>query len=127
MVRNSMVLPLMVITLTKNNHDLKEYLIVRLYDLSVKKANLILENTLVLLIKQGKGPTDKLEKTYLETLRCNCDTLFFLVHQGITTKCKNAMIKVVGCMNQGQRQVQIHNALDVIKCKWLKETTKVVD
>ncbi len=35
------------------------------------------------------------------------------------------MIKVVECMNQDQWQVRICNVLDVIKCKWLKETTKV--
>jgi hypothetical protein len=28
-------------------------------------------------------------------------------------------------MNQDRWQLQIRNALDVIKCKWLKETTKV--
>jgi hypothetical protein len=72
----------------KFNDDIEEHLIARPYDIALKKANLIVDNTFASLIKQGKGPTTESENAYLDTLKSKFGELFKPGYELIITKCK---------------------------------------
>jgi hypothetical protein len=66
----------------------EEHFIARPYDLALKKANLILDNTLASPTKHGKSPTTESETTYLVKLKNKFSKLFKLGYELIITKCK---------------------------------------
>jgi hypothetical protein len=71
-----------------DGNDTNVFFIVKPFYDAVKKAELILNESHARMKKQDKGPTTKLEKAYLVTLKSNFAELFKLGYDLISTKCK---------------------------------------
>jgi hypothetical protein len=78
MGKNPTAWPSMVDYIDKNDDDVEEHFIARSYDLAVEKTNLILDDTIASLRRQGKGPTIKSEEAYSDMLRSICVKLLIL-------------------------------------------------
>jgi hypothetical protein len=71
-----------------DGNDTNIYFIAKPFDDAAKKAELILNKTLVRMKKQDKGPTTELETAYLVTLKSNLVDLFRLGYGLLSDKCK---------------------------------------